>query len=81
MDFEEAVAGEVFAAGLAERGNDFPLFFSTTTAEKVDGSAFASPATKFREPRSGVDAPRSAWRLQGRRGGRDAGSVLRCSVL
>jgi alkylation response protein AidB-like acyl-CoA dehydrogenase len=34
---EEAVAGEVFAAGHAERGNDVPLFFSTATAERVDG--------------------------------------------
>jgi alkylation response protein AidB-like acyl-CoA dehydrogenase len=34
---EEAAAGEVFAAGHAERGNDVPLFFSTSTAEKVGG--------------------------------------------
>jgi alkylation response protein AidB-like acyl-CoA dehydrogenase len=34
---EEAVAGEVFAAGHGERGNDFPLMLSTTRAEKVDG--------------------------------------------
>ena len=34
---EEAVAGEVFAAGHAERGNDLPLFLSTATAERVDG--------------------------------------------
>jgi alkylation response protein AidB-like acyl-CoA dehydrogenase len=34
---EEAAAGEVFAAGHAERGNDVPLFFSTATAERVDG--------------------------------------------
>jgi alkylation response protein AidB-like acyl-CoA dehydrogenase len=31
-----AVAGEVFAAGHAERGNDLPLLLSTTRAERVD---------------------------------------------
>ena len=34
---EEAVEGEVFAAGHAERGNDLPVFLSTTAATKVDG--------------------------------------------
>jgi alkylation response protein AidB-like acyl-CoA dehydrogenase len=33
----EAMQGEVFAAGHAERGNDLPLFLSTTKAERVDG--------------------------------------------
>jgi len=32
----EAVAGEVFAAGHAERGNDLPGLLSTTKAERVD---------------------------------------------
>lgn len=32
-----AVDGEVFAAGHAERGNDIPLFLSTTKAERVAG--------------------------------------------
>ena len=32
-----AAAGEVFAAGHAESGNDVPLLHSTTKAEKVDG--------------------------------------------
>ena len=32
-----AVGGEVFAAGHAERGNDMPLFLSTTKAERVAG--------------------------------------------
>ena len=32
-----AVAGEVFAAGHAETGNDLPLLYSTTKAERVDG--------------------------------------------
>jgi alkylation response protein AidB-like acyl-CoA dehydrogenase len=34
---KEAAAGEVFAAGHGERGNDLPLFLSTTSAERVDG--------------------------------------------
>lgn len=34
---EEAAAGEVFAAGHAERGNDLPVFLSTAKATKVDG--------------------------------------------
>ncbi|MGE0599556.1 MAG: acyl-CoA dehydrogenase family protein [Dehalococcoidia bacterium] len=33
----EAAAGEVFAAGHGEAGNDLPLFLSTTSATKVDG--------------------------------------------
>lgn len=33
----ETAAGEVFAAGHGEVGNDLPLFLSTTTAERVDG--------------------------------------------
>jgi alkylation response protein AidB-like acyl-CoA dehydrogenase len=32
-----AVDGEVFAAGHAESGNDMPLLYSTTQAERVDG--------------------------------------------
>jgi alkylation response protein AidB-like acyl-CoA dehydrogenase len=34
---KESVAGEVFAAGHGELGNDLPVFLSTATAEKVDG--------------------------------------------
>jgi len=34
---EEAAAGEVFAAGHAEHGNDVPGLLSTTKAEKVSG--------------------------------------------
>jgi alkylation response protein AidB-like acyl-CoA dehydrogenase len=34
---EEAVAGEVFAAGHAEAGNDVPVLLSTTKAERVAG--------------------------------------------
>ena len=33
----EAIAGEVFAAGHSERGNDLPLLLSTAKAEKVAG--------------------------------------------
>jgi alkylation response protein AidB-like acyl-CoA dehydrogenase len=33
----EAVAGEVFAAGHSEPGNDLPLLLSTARAERVDG--------------------------------------------
>ena len=33
----EAVAGEIFAAGHAESGNDIPLLLSTTKAERVNG--------------------------------------------
>lgn len=33
----EAVAGEIFAAGHAESGNDLPVLLSTTRAERVDG--------------------------------------------
>jgi alkylation response protein AidB-like acyl-CoA dehydrogenase len=32
-----SVAGEVYAAGHAESGNDIPVLLSTTKAEKVDG--------------------------------------------
>lgn len=34
---EEAVAGEVFAAGHGEAGNDFPVMMSVTRAEPVEG--------------------------------------------
>ncbi len=34
----EAAAGEVFAAGHAESGNDIPVLLSTTKAERVDGA-------------------------------------------
>jgi len=33
----EAAAGEVFAAGHGEAGNDLPLFLSTSKAERADG--------------------------------------------
>src|SRR5215212_1636224 len=34
---EEAAAGEVFAAGHGERGNDLPVLASSATATRVDG--------------------------------------------
>lgn len=34
---QEAAKGEIFAAGHAESGNDVPVLYSTTKAEKVDG--------------------------------------------
>jgi alkylation response protein AidB-like acyl-CoA dehydrogenase len=34
---KEAMAGEVFAAGHSERGNDLPALLSTSKAERVDG--------------------------------------------
>ena len=34
---EEAAAGEVFAAGHGERGNDLPVLASSSTAQKVEG--------------------------------------------
>ncbi len=33
----EAAAGEIFAAGHAESGNDIPILLSTTNAERVEG--------------------------------------------
>ena len=33
----EAAAGEIFAAGHAESGNDIPVLLSTSKAERVDG--------------------------------------------
>ena len=33
----ETVAGEVFAAGHAEAGNDIPVLLATTQAERIDG--------------------------------------------
>ena len=33
----EAASGEVFASGHSEQGNDLPVLFSTSKAEKVDG--------------------------------------------
>ena len=40
-----AGAGEVFAAGHAERGNDMPLFLSTTKAERCGRLPAHGPAS------------------------------------
>src|SRR3546814_8536995 len=36
---EAALAGEVFAAGHAETGNDIPVLLSTCAAERVEGGS------------------------------------------
>jgi alkylation response protein AidB-like acyl-CoA dehydrogenase len=43
----EAAAGEIFAAGHAERGNDLPILLSTTKAERVDGGYRFSGRKQF----------------------------------
>ncbi len=54
---EEAVAGEVFAAGHGEAGNDLPVLMSVAQAEPVDGGyAFTRPQD-LRLPDPGVDPP------------------------
>jgi alkylation response protein AidB-like acyl-CoA dehydrogenase len=42
---KEAAAGEVFAAGHGERGNDLPVLLSSATAERVSGG-YAFNATR-----------------------------------
>lgn len=42
-----AIDGEVFAAGHAESGNDMPLLYSTTRAERVDGGYHFSGRKSF----------------------------------
>jgi alkylation response protein AidB-like acyl-CoA dehydrogenase len=44
---KEAAAGEVFAAGHAEPGNDLPLLLSTCKAERVDGGYVFSGRKSF----------------------------------
>ena len=56
----EAAAGEVFAAGHAEPGNDIPLLLSTTKAERVDGGWALHRPEVVRQPDAGLDAPRRA---------------------
>ena len=43
----EAAAGEVFAAGHAESGNDVPVLLSTSKAERVDGGYIFSGRKHF----------------------------------
>jgi alkylation response protein AidB-like acyl-CoA dehydrogenase len=43
----DASAGEIFAAGHAEKGNDIPVLLSTATAERVDGGYRFSGRKQF----------------------------------
>ncbi|MFP5282119.1 MAG: acyl-CoA dehydrogenase family protein, partial [Actinomycetes bacterium] len=56
--FDAAVAGEVFAAGHAEAGNDMPVLLSTAKAERVSGGYRLSGRKQF-----GSNGP--AWRWLG----------------
>ncbi len=55
---DAAVAGEVFAAGHAESGNDIPVLFSTCVAERVDSGYRLTGRKQF-----GSNGP--AWRWLG----------------
>ena len=55
-----AVAGEVFAAGHAETGNDLPLLYSTTRAERVDWWVSLYGPQVVWQPVAGVDLSRPA---------------------
>ena len=55
---EAAVAGEVFAAGHAEAGNDIPVLLSTCPAERVEGGYRLTGRKQF-----GSNGP--AWRWLG----------------
>ena len=56
--FEAATAGEVFAAGHAEAGNDIPVLLSTCQAERVEGGYRFTGRKQF-----GSNGP--AWRWLG----------------
>jgi alkylation response protein AidB-like acyl-CoA dehydrogenase len=53
---EAAVAGEVFAAGHAETGNDIPVLLSTCAAERVDGGYRLTGRKQF-----GSNGPAWTW--------------------
>src|SRR3546814_120497 len=55
---EAALAGEVFAAGHAETGNDIPVLLSTCAAERVEGGYRLTGRKQF-----GSNGP--AWRWLG----------------
>ena len=55
---DAAVAGDVFAAGHAESGNDLPVLLSTCRAERVEGGYVLTGRTQF-----GSNGP--AWRWLG----------------
>ncbi len=56
---KEAAAGEVFAAGHAEHGNDIPGLLSTSKAERVDGGWRITGKKAFGSLTPGLDAPRA----------------------
>ena len=56
----EAAAGEVFAAGHAESGNDLPVLLSSTRAETVDGGYKFHGKKSFGSLGPGMDPPGSA---------------------
>ena len=56
--FDAALAGEVFAAGHAETGNDIPVLMSTCRAERVEGGYRLTGRKQF-----GSNGP--AWRWLG----------------
>ena len=51
----EAAAGEIFAAGHAESGNDVPVLLSTSKAERVEGGYKFHRPKAFRQPDAGLD--------------------------
>lgn len=53
---EAAAAGEVFAAGHAEAGNDIPVLMSTCRAERVDGGYVLTGRKQF-----GSNGPAWSW--------------------
>ena len=67
--FDAALAGEVFAAGHAESGNDIPVLLSTCRAERVEGGYRLHRPQAVRLQRSGLDVarrPRHRRRCAGR---------------
>ena len=70
---KEAMAGEVFNAGHAERGNDLPVLLSTSKAERVEGGFRFTGHKMFGSLAPGLDALRPArdvggcrWRAEDR---------------
>src|SRR2546421_8415817 len=56
----EAAAGEIFAAGHAESGNDVPVLLSTSKAERVEGGYRFTGRKRSEERRVGKEC-RSRW--------------------
>ena len=57
----EASAGEIFAAGHAESGNDVPVLLSTSKAERVDGGLQVHRPEALWQPDAGLDPLWFAW--------------------